>query len=150
MKKKGKGLEWCIVGRNPETWLLDKATSCKSIRLTGYVEDLFSLVREYPVMVNPMISGSGMKNKVLEAFALNIAVVSTPLGMESIDGAVAGTHYLKADDPEEFAKSIQSLLDDEQKRSVIAKNANKLLLEKFTWERTGEKWLHIFQSCLNN
>jgi glycosyltransferase involved in cell wall biosynthesis len=101
-------------------------------------------------MVNPMISGSGMKNKVLEAFALNIAVVSTPLGMESIDGAVAGTHYLKADDPEEFAKSIQSLLDDEQKRSVIAKNANKLLLEKFTWERTGEKWLHIFQSCLNN
>ena len=144
------GLEWCIVGRNPEPWLLDKATSCKSIRLTGYVEDLFSLIREYPVMVNPMISGGGMKNKVLEAFALNITVVSTPLGMESIDGAIAGTHYLEADDPEEFAKSIQSLLDDEPKRSAIAENAKKLLLEKFTWKKTGEQWVRIFQTCLNN
>jgi hypothetical protein len=121
-----------------------------NIRLTGYVEDLYSLIREYPVMVNPMISGSGMKNKVVEAFGLNIAVVSTPLGMESIDGAISGTHYLEADDPEEFAKSIQSLLDDEPKRSAIAENAKKLLLEKFTWKKTGEQWLHIFQSCLNN
>jgi len=144
------GLEWCIVGRNPDPWLLDEATSCQSIRLTGYVEDLYSLIREYPIMVNPMISGSGMKNKVLEAFALNIAVVSTPLGMESIDGAIPGTHYLEAEDPEEFGKSIQSLLDDELKRSAIAENAKKLLLENFTWNKTGEQWIRIFQSCLNN
>jgi glycosyltransferase involved in cell wall biosynthesis len=70
--------------------------------------------------------------------------------MESIDGAIAGTHYLEADDPEEFAKSIQSLLDDEPKRSAIAENAKKLLLEKFTWKKTGEQWSLIFQSCLNN
>jgi len=87
---------------------------------------------------------------VLEAFALNIAVVSTPLGMESIDGAIPGTHYLEAEDPEEFGKSIQSLLDDELKRSAIAENAKKLLLENFTWNKTGEQWIRIFQSCLNN
>lgn len=99
-------------------------------------------------MVNPMVSGSGQKTKVLEAFALNIAVVSTPLGMESIEGAIAGTHYLGADDPEEFAKSIQSLLNDELKRSTVAENARKLLLEKFTWKKTAEQFLPIFQSCV--
>jgi glycosyltransferase involved in cell wall biosynthesis len=136
----GQGVEWCIVGRNPEPWLVAEAARNPRIRLTGFVTDLYSLVSEYPVMVNPLYSGSGLKNKVLEAFALGLATVSTQLGIEAIEGAVAGTHFLLAESDELFARQVLQLLEDPRRCSELVAHARQLVTSRYTWSAVGAQW----------
>jgi glycosyltransferase involved in cell wall biosynthesis len=140
------GVEWCIVGRGAEPWVEAAARRYPLIRATGFVENLNAVVSDYPVFINPMISGSGIKNKVLEAFALGKALVSTPLGMESIAGAVNGQHYVEASTPEEMAKSVLALLQDPARCETLGSNARQLILAQYTWEHAGKKLRSVLEA----
>ena len=89
-------------------------------------------------MINPMVEGSGLKNKVLEAFACRVPVVSTPLGIEAID-AMPGRHYVKADSPGDFAEAVTSLLADPAYASEIAEAARLLVESKYRWSAIGDQ-----------
>lgn len=141
---KPAGIEWCIVGRNADDWLKAAARADEGIRLTGYVADLQAVVREYPVMVNPMRIGSGLKNKVLEAFAMGVAVVSSTLGIESIAGAQAGRDFVLADSPEQFARAVVALQSDPERRLAMIRSARKVVMERYTWAIVGRQWLDLF------
>ena len=91
-------VEVCIVGPNAPAWLTRYAAMTSGSCCPGFVPDLRAAVRAYPVMVNPMLTGSGLKNKVLEAFALGLAVVSTPLGVDAFPGVRDGAHALLGED----------------------------------------------------
>ena len=140
------GVEWCIVGRGAEPWVEAAARRYPLIRALGFVEDLNAAVSDYPVFINPMISGSGIKNKVLEALALEKAVVSTPLGMESIAGAVNGLHYVEASTPEEMAESVLALLKDTARRETLGSNARQLILAQYTWAHAGKKLKSVLET----
>jgi glycosyltransferase involved in cell wall biosynthesis len=140
---KPAGVGWCIIGRDPEDWLVRVANQDEGIRLAGYVENLRALLAEYPVMVNPMLSGSGMKNKVLEAHALGLAVVSTGLGMESVEGSTARETYLQADDASVFSSAIFELLADERLRLQLLRKARNLIESRYTWDIVGAQWLEV-------
>jgi glycosyltransferase involved in cell wall biosynthesis len=138
------GVEWCIVGRGAEPWVEAAARRYPSIRVMGFVEDVYAVVSDYPVVINSMVSGGGIKNKVLEAFALEKAVVSTPLGIESIAGAVNGLHYVEASTPEEMAESVLALLKDPARCKTLGSNARQLIMAQYTWRRVGEKLRLVF------
>lgn len=137
---KPAGIELCIVGAQPMPWLLQACQREPLLRLTGFVEDLRTCLMEYPIMINPMRMGSGMKNKVLEAHAIGLAVVSTALGMESITGAQAGVSYLEASHGAEFDQAIRSLLVDETQRLRMLRAARRIVVEKYTWAIVGARW----------
>jgi glycosyltransferase involved in cell wall biosynthesis len=140
------GVEWCIVGRGPEPWLEAAARRYPSIRVTGFVEDLYAVLSDYPVAINPMVSGGGMKNKMLEALALEKAVVSTPLGMESIASAVNGVHYVEASTPEDLAQSVLALLKDPARCKTLGSNARQLILTQHTWRHVGDKLRSVVEA----
>jgi GT2 family glycosyltransferase/glycosyltransferase involved in cell wall biosynthesis len=82
-----------------------------AVQLAGYVEDVREAFLRNAVFVCPILSGSGVRVKLLEAFAAGIPVVSTRIGAEGLahnDGEVC---YL-ADDPAGFAARIVRLLDN--------------------------------------
>ena len=83
-------------------------------------------------MINPMIEGSGLKNKVLEALAVNLPVVTTRMGVEAINGK-EGRDFLVADDPEEFARHVESVLDDGSIRSALASAGRQLVESQYAW-----------------
>jgi glycosyltransferase involved in cell wall biosynthesis len=149
---KPAAIEWCVIGKEPAPFLVEAAAQDQNIRLLGFVTDLREILADYPIMVNPMRSGSGLKNKVLEANAMGLAVVSTALGMESIDGAVSGETYLLAHTPEEFFNAIVALLDDEKRRVDMIRAARKVLLAKYTWKVVDENWVklvdHVFAEAI--
>jgi glycosyltransferase involved in cell wall biosynthesis len=139
------GVEVCIVGPNAPRWLIDFAATDTGVVLAGYVPDLRASVTRYPVMVNPMLTGSGLKNKVLEAFALGIAVVSTPLGIEALPEVRDGVHVLEAEDATSFGEAVLDLLESEPRRLALRASANSLVGQHYRWDVIGASWRALFE-----
>jgi len=139
------GIKWYVIGKNPGDLLIERATQYKEIFLTGFVEDLFDLVSTIPVMVNPMIMGSGLKNKVLEAFILSRSVVSTQMGIESLP-VTHNEHCLIAESSEQFAEHVIDLLKNTDKRTALGQSAKELVMINYTWSQVGQKFNRILES----
>jgi glycosyltransferase involved in cell wall biosynthesis len=93
-----------------------------NIELRGFVEDVREPLSRYAVFVCPILSGSGMRVKLLEAFSAGIPVVSTRVGAEGLsttDGEICEL----ADDAGEFAAKIVELFDDPGKARALAQRA---------------------------
>jgi GT2 family glycosyltransferase/glycosyltransferase involved in cell wall biosynthesis len=95
-----------------------------NIELRGFVEDVREPLSRYAVFVCPILSGSGMRVKLLEAFAAGIPVVSTPLGAEGL-AAKDGEICALAEDPTEFARKIVELFEDPEKARRLACRARE-------------------------
>jgi GT2 family glycosyltransferase len=93
-----------------------------AVELRGFVEDIREPLARYAVFVCPILSGSGVRVKLLEAFAAGIPVVSTRLGAEGL-AREDGEFCLLADDPAEFAGRIVSLFDDPGRALQMAARA---------------------------
>jgi glycosyltransferase involved in cell wall biosynthesis len=100
-------------------------------------------------MINPMRTGSGLKNKVLEAFALERLVISNDMGMEALC-AIKDRHYIQAEGPDQFAKEILKYSRLTAARRCIGQNARKLVLENYTWDKIGERYLNLIDSVLSS
>lgn len=94
----------------------------EAIDLVGFVEDIRVPLGRYALFICPILSGSGVRVKLLEAFASGIPVVSTRLGAEGLaerDGEICSL----ADDPQEFAARVLDLLHDPRKAAEMAARA---------------------------
>jgi GT2 family glycosyltransferase/glycosyltransferase involved in cell wall biosynthesis len=101
--------------------------SAKNVELIGFVEDVRDSLGRYAVFVCPILSGSGVRVKLLEAFAAGIPVVSTRLGAEGLasrDGEICAL----ADDPAEFAQRITELLKAPEMAAEMARRARRYVL----------------------
>ena len=108
---------WYIVGRNPppEIWQLN---SIPGVTVTGSVPDTRPYLTEASVVVVPLLVGSGTRLKILEAWAMNKAVVTTSIGYEGLD-AIPGKHLLVADTLEAFVEEVVSLLNNSEQRTLL-------------------------------
>lgn len=137
LRERNEGLTWKLVGRNPEA--IERIVRGGSrIRLVGPVEDAIAAIASARVAVVPLLSGSGTRFKILEAWAAERAVVSTTIGAEGL-GAGDKEQLLIADDPLGFAGAVQDLLDDSADRRRIAEAGHKLYLERYTWSAAWKK-----------
>ena len=102
------------------------------IRVTGFVEDLRSLVGAAAVFVSPLRFGAGVKTKLLEAMAMGKAIVATPLSADGI-AARDGQEMLFASTPEDFARCVLRLLNDAPLRARLGAAARQSVLAHHTW-----------------
>jgi glycosyltransferase involved in cell wall biosynthesis len=96
----------------------------ENIEMRGFVEDVREPLARYAIFVCPILSGSGMRVKLLEAFSAGIPVVSTRLGAEGLTSK-DGDSCALADDPAEFAAKIVELFHDEGKARELARRARE-------------------------
>ena len=128
------GAHLSLVGKNPPPYL-EKAAG-PGITLTGRVDSVEEYVARAACCVVPLWIGSGMRFKILEAFALARAVVSTSLGAEGIE-AEDGKHILIRDDPDEFADAVIGLLRSPERREELGRNARALVERKYSWKQVA-------------
>jgi GT2 family glycosyltransferase/glycosyltransferase involved in cell wall biosynthesis len=93
-----------------------------SLEMLGYVDDVREPLARYALFVCPVLSGSGVRVKLLEAFAAGIPVVSTVVGAEGLarkDGEVCAL----ADNPAQFAERVLELFLGPQAAAAMARRA---------------------------
>jgi O-antigen biosynthesis protein len=118
-----------------------------NIELRGFVEDVREPLGRYAVFVCPILSGSGMRVKLLEAFAAGIPVVSTPLGAEGLAGK-DGEICALAEDPTEFARKIIELFDDPEKARKLACRAREQIVATRDMRVLTERLVESYREVL--
>ncbi|AWX32851.1 glycosyltransferase [Methanosphaera sp. BMS] len=139
-------IELYIVGRNPTEYV--KGLNNDNIIVTGSVDDVRDYLTKNAIFITPMISGTGIKNKILEAMSMQLAVISTSCGISGID-AINEIEYLCADNSMDFKDAIIKLCDDADYRHYLAKNARILVENKYSWNSSAEKINRIIEEIFH-
>jgi glycosyltransferase involved in cell wall biosynthesis len=126
LTKKGN-VNISLAGKGMPQWIFN--LSNPSLQIKGLVSDAKNYMSKRHVMLVPILSGSGMRVKILEGLATGNVIISTTIGAEGIKY----THMLNmiiADTPKQFADAMCLLLD------------NPLLIEKISIEAKKLAWQH--------
>jgi polysaccharide biosynthesis protein PslH len=100
--------------------------------------------------VVPLLSGSGTRLKIIEAWAAGTAVVSTSVGAEGLPGR-HGENILLADGPESFATAVTLLLESPLDRQRIGRAGRDQYEREFTWNAAWSALdRHFEQLCQSN
>jgi glycosyltransferase involved in cell wall biosynthesis len=124
-----------IVGKDPAAVVGD--LKADDVMVTGYVDDVRPYLDRASVFVCPMRKGAGIKNKVLQAWAMAKGVVGTPTAVAGLR-ARNGENILVAEDPRLFAQEIIRLLKNPTLRSMLGQNGRDTVLRHHTWEQQGK------------
>jgi len=103
------------------------------VEFTDFVEDVRPYVRRACVFVSPLIGGAGIKNKVLQAWAMGKAVVATPLSIGGLE-ARDGEELIVADGAQAFADACVALCTDEALRERLGAAGRRAAVERCSWE----------------
>ena len=133
-----------LVGRNSEKFS-KKHSNDNRIIATGKVESVLPYLFYTDVSVVPLKFESGTRFKILESAACNVPVVSTTLGAEGLD--VTSNHDIQiADDPQDFANNIITLIKDKKKANDVAYNCRNLIEKFYSLETLRKQAQIILQS----
>jgi glycosyltransferase involved in cell wall biosynthesis len=108
----------------PET--LARIDRDPSIEIAGFVPDLAAEMDRAVALAAPLRLGSGVRNKVIEAMAAGLPVVTTTLGAEGL-AVEPGRHLLLADGPEAFAGELVRVLRNSRLQSDLSRAARDLV-----------------------
>lgn len=131
IRNKQSQARFFIVGRNPTPAVLALG-KLPGVTVTGAVDDPRPWVAAATVYVVPMRMGGGVRLKLLQAMAMQRAIVSTPLGAQGV-GAQPGKQIVPARSPGDFAEAVLSLLNNPQRRAALGRAARTLAIERYAW-----------------
>ncbi|MCB0686862.1 MAG: glycosyltransferase [Saprospiraceae bacterium] len=117
-----------VAGRNCPEWI--RQISNQNVVIEGEVKDSRQFLLQHPITVVPLLSGSGMRVKILEAMALGRVVITTTLGLEGIH-ARDKQEVLIADRTEDFIRKFRFCHHHHRHLPTISFNARKLIEQNF-------------------
>jgi glycosyltransferase involved in cell wall biosynthesis len=132
-----------IVGRDPADAVLALGTHA-GVEVVGEVDDVGTYLARAAVFVAPILSGSGIKNKVLEAFAVSRPVVATSLAVEGLPVS-DGREARVADGADAFARAIVDLLADPAAAERIGAAGRGLVEDRYTWEACADRYRRLYE-----
>jgi polysaccharide biosynthesis protein PslH len=135
-------VHFVIVGQQPHG-RLDVLRDDASIMITGDVEDTRPYIAAASVYVIPLRMGSGTRLKVLEALAMEAAIVSTTLGAEGFS-IEHNRELLLADDPAAFAKSIVELIQQLARGRSLGQAGRALAIDQYEWRKIVPMFEELF------
>lgn len=121
-----------IAGMSPSDKVNNLAKH-KGIIVTGFVDDILPFFHQATIFVGPFRIARGVQNKVLQAFACGVPVISTQMGAEGIR-CKDKESILIASTPQEFLQLIETLTNQEDLRHSIANKALEIIHQHYAWE----------------
>ena len=122
VQKQYPHLRFHVAGRNTPSAIIEKLDKEPSIVFHGEVDSAQTYLNSYSILAVPILSGSGMRVKIVEGMMLGKAIITTTIGLEGIS-AKNHEQVLIADDPSDFAKSIIELVQQPDLKTSIVQKA---------------------------
>ncbi len=130
-----------LAGRKmPQKWM---DTPMDGVTVVGEVPDAGYFIAGKQINVVPLLSGSGIRVKIIEAMAAGKAVVTTTVGAQGID-YTEGENLLVADTPAQFAAQIKRLVDDQEYCHSVGEAAARLVAEHYDVKRLTAQLLQFY------
>ncbi len=126
LHQKHPNCKFVIAGRHMPQRFKDLGSS--NVEVIENVTNNRDFYSTYNIMLVPLLSGSGLRIKIIEGLAYGKAIVSTHIGAEGI-AIKNGEHMLLADSPNDFVSAIDKLLSSDNERELLEKNSKQFALD---------------------
>jgi polysaccharide biosynthesis protein PslH len=138
-------LELHIAGKNPPDKFYQ--LQAENIVMHGFVESSSEFIQQHDLMLVPLLSGGGMRVKIIEGMALGKTIISSPLGAEGIHYE-DGKNILIAEKPEEWIKIILDYFRNRPKYIHIGEDAIRLVKEEYSNEKITKEFTDFYQELI--
>jgi glycosyltransferase involved in cell wall biosynthesis len=115
--------------------------------IQGEVDDGLEFVNSKSIMIVPLLSGGGMRVKIVEGMAMQKCIISTSLGAEGINYK-NGVNILIANNRDEFFKAIKRCAADEDYCKAVGSNARKLIEQQHDVNNVTKQLVDVYQSAI--
>lgn len=143
--KKYPDCELHIAGRNTPQWLIDK--SYPNVIIHGEVESAIAFIKQHPIMIVPLLSGGGMRVKILESMALSRITLTTSIGVEGIE-AKDFDQVLIANTPSAFIEKMDWIYQKENALSDTGSNARQLIENQYSNLQIGKQLFSKYEQII--
>lgn len=134
-----------LVGRRPTPAVHELGSS--RVQVTGAVTDLRPWLRAAGVYACPMRTGTGIKNKLLEAMACGSPCVATPLACRGID-LRHGEHVLQAEGEADLARAILDLMNNPDRAAALGEAARRHAEARAGWPAIGRQMEAVYERAI--
>jgi len=125
-----------IAGANPTMRI--QVLRSAMVEVSGWVPDMREAYAQSKIFLAPMQLGTGLQNKLLEAMAMKIPCITSPLANQALN-AKPGEEILIGETPQEYATHIINLLNNEKLAAGIAEKGYQFVLKNYSWETETAK-----------
>jgi glycosyltransferase involved in cell wall biosynthesis len=139
-------IECEIVGLFPSKRLLKLKNS--GLTIMGYVSDVSHVMHRWDAFVCPLRSGAGVKNKILQCFALGVPVIATPLSIEGLVDLQVGKHLLLANNVQEFVQQLLSLKAEPQLALNLSQCGRQYVENHYSLDSLGKSMKECFKNFM--
>ena len=133
-----------VSGATPHSSIVKLANSNSNVELTGWVDDIRESYANGKIFLAPMMIGTGMQNKLLEAMALKTPCITTDLANNAIE-AKPDSQILVGNSKQEILDKIELLLNDSELREKIAIGGHSYVRDKFSWSKSTEELIDLIK-----
>ena len=147
LKARRPALKLLIVGADPSP-AMRKLGELPGVTVTGSVLDVRPFIRSSALMVAPLNIARGTQNKILEAMAMGVPVVTSRIAAGGVD-AQAVTHFLVADTPTEYCEAILQVLENPAERQRLATAGRQRMLSHHAWPQSMHRLDQIIARCID-
>jgi glycosyltransferase involved in cell wall biosynthesis len=142
------GARLAIVGRAPAE-NVRALGSLDGIDVVGEVPDMTTWLNRGRVYACPMLSGTGIKNKLLEALSTGLPAVATPRALGGL-AVTPGRHLLVGDNEDELASHVVHVLTDDNAAHALSRAARAYVSANHSWEAVSRAYEQVYAEALES
>ena len=120
-----------------------------NVSIIGEIPDSMYFIASKKINIVPLLSGSGIRVKIIEAMSAGKVVISTSIGAEGINYS-DGVNILIANTPQEFVNQIKRCLDSPDLCRTIGDNARRLIKEEYSTSKTTAELTEFYEKIRRN
>ena len=143
LEKEIPTIQCLISGANPTNQL--RKCDAPNFNVSGWVEDIRDSYASARIFIAPMMLGTGLQNKLLEAMAMGLPCITTTLANNALK-AIPNEQILIADQEIDFVIQIQRLMNDSTYYQQIAEAGKAFVKENYQWSAINDRLIGMIQT----
>jgi glycosyltransferase involved in cell wall biosynthesis len=147
LKNKNEKIKLKLIGKNMPEWLSDYKDS--AVEVVGYVDRVQPYLNQAGIYIAPLFVGGGIRIKILEAMAMELPVVASPVAAEGINAGRDQGLFI-SNNKDEFCENIIELCRNPEKALLYGKSAREFVIREYSWKKNVGIMLDEYRNLINS